>query len=155
GSREELDVIELADPPGLNFQWNRIEGLQGDLTPPYIGVNKRPILDYSHSEGSAIIGGYVYHCSAIAARFRGQYIFGDNVAKKIWALDETTSPPGKTLLCIMPTGAGPNSGSDYTGLSSFGLDQNNELYFCQMSSVGGYIYKLARSGPPPASRPFP
>ena len=54
-----------------------------------------------------------------------------------------------------PPGRGPNSGSDYTGLSSFGLDENNELYMCQMSSVGGQIYKLARSGPPPASRPFP
>jgi uncharacterized repeat protein (TIGR03806 family) len=155
GSREELDVIEPGDPPGLNFQWNRIEGLQGDLTPPYIGVNKRPILDYSHSEGQAIIGGYVYRGAEFAADLGGKYIFGDNVQKKVWALDETTSPAGKILLCFMPTGAGPNSGSDYTGLSSFGVDQNNELYLCQMSSVGGRIYKLARSGPPPASKPFP
>jgi len=155
GSREELDVIEPGDPAGLNFQWNRIEGLQGDLTAPYIGVNKRPILDYTHSEGQAIIGGYVYHGSEFAADLSGRYIFGDNVQKKIWALDESTSPVGKTLLCVMPTGSGPNSGSDYTGLSSFGLDLNNELFLCQMSSVGGRIYKLARSGPPPATKPFP
>src|SRR2546423_14150283 len=70
-------------------------------------------------------------------------------------LDESTSPPGKILLCVMPTGPRPNSGADYTGLSSFGLDQNNEIYLCQMSSVGGHIYSLARSGPPPASKPFP
>jgi uncharacterized repeat protein (TIGR03806 family) len=155
GTREELDVIEPTDPPGLNFQWDRIEGLQGDLTAPYIGVNKRPILDYTHGEGQAIIGGYVYRGSQFAADLGGKYIFGDNVQKKVWALDESTSPPGKILLCVMPTGSGPNSGSDYTGLSSFGLDQNNELYLCQMSSLGGQIYKLARSGPPPASRPFP
>ncbi|MDB6112098.1 MAG: hypothetical protein JWR69_3848 [Pedosphaera sp.] len=155
GTREELDVIEPTDLPGLNFQWDRIEGLQGDLTPPYIGVNKRPILDYTHSEGQAIIGGYVYHGNEFAVDLGGKYIFGDNVQRKVWALDESTSPPGKILLCTMPKGSGPNSGSDYTGLSSFGLDQNNELYICQMSSVGGQIYKLARSGPPPASRPFP
>ncbi len=155
GSREELDVIEPSDRPGLNFQWNRIEGLQGDLTPPYIGVNKRPIMDYTHSEGQAIIGGYVYHGSLFASDLGGKYIFGDNVQKKVWVLDESTSPPGKILLCIMPTGPGPNSGADYTGLSSFGLDQNNEIYFSQMSSVGGHIYTLARSGPPPASKPFP
>jgi uncharacterized repeat protein (TIGR03806 family) len=155
GAREELDVIEPGDPPGLNFQWDRIEGLQGNLTPPYIGVNKQPMLDYSHSEGQAIIGGYVYRGAEFAADLGGKYIFGDNVQKKVWALDETTSPAGKILLCVMPTGAGPNSGADYTGLSSFGLDQNNELYLCQMSSVGGRIYKLARSGPPPASKPFP
>jgi uncharacterized repeat protein (TIGR03806 family) len=155
GSREELDVIEPTDRAGLNFQWNIIEGLQGDLTPPYIGINKRPILDYTHSEGQAIIGGYVYHGSLFASDLAGKYIFGDNVQKKVWVLDESTSPVGKILLCVMPTGPGPNSGADYTGLSSFGLDQNNEIYFCQMSSVGGHIYTLARSGPPPASKPFP
>ncbi|EEF57830.1 LamG-like jellyroll fold domain-containing protein [Pedosphaera parvula] len=154
-SWEELDVIEPNDPPGLNFQWSVIEGLNGDLTPPYIGVNRRPILNYSHSEGQAIIGGYVYRGSQFAADLGGKYIFGDNVQKKIWALDESTTPAGKILLCTMPTGAGPNSGSDYTGLSSFGLDKNNELYLCQMSSVGGHIFKLARSGPPPVNRPIP
>jgi uncharacterized repeat protein (TIGR03806 family) len=155
GSREELNIIEPNDPPGLNFQWSVIEGLNGDLTPPYIGVNKRPVLDYTHSEGQAIIGGYVYRGSEFATDLGGKYIFADNVQKKVWALDETVNPPGKILLCVMPTGAGPNTGSDYTGLSSFGLDQSNELYFCQMSSVGGHIFKLARSGPPPATQPFP
>ncbi len=149
-SREEIDVVEPGDPAGLNFQWNRIEGLQGDLTPPYLGVNKRPILDYTHGEGQAVIGGYVYRGSEFTADLGGKYIFGDNVARKIWALDEFTSPAGKTLLCVLPLGTGPNSGSDYTGLSSFGLDHSNELYMCQMSSLGGRIYKLARSGPPPA-----
>ena len=155
GAREEIDLIEPTDPFGFNFQWNVIEGLQGDLTPPYVGVNKRPVLDYTHSEGQAVIGGHVYRGNAFAADLGGKYIFGDNVAKKIWAMDESTSPAGKTLLCIMPTGQGPNSGSDYTGLSSFGLDASNELYFCQMSSVGGQIFQLARTGPPPASQPFP
>ena len=155
GSREEIDVIEPTDPPGLNFQWDRIEGLQGDLTPPYPGVNKRPSLDYPHSEGNAVIGGYVYRGAEFAAYLGGKYLFGDNVRKIIWAMDESTVPAGKVALCVLPAGAGPNSGSDYTGLSSFGLDANHELYLCQLSSVGGRIYKLARTGPPPASRPLP
>ncbi len=37
----------------------------------------------------------------------------------------------------MPKGDGPNSGTDYTGLSSFGVDADGEIYFCQMSSIGG------------------
>jgi uncharacterized repeat protein (TIGR03806 family) len=155
GSREEIDLVEPGDPSGLNFQWNRIEGLQGDLIPPYIGVNKRPILDYPHSEGAAVIGGYVYRGAEFSVDLGGRYIFGDNVSRSIWALDESTIPAAKIYLCTLPLGSGPNSGSDYTGLSSFGLDANNELYLCQMSSVGGRIYKLARSGPPPLIRPFP
>ncbi len=154
GSREEIDIIELGES-ALNFQWNRIEGLNGDLVPPYPGINRRPVLDYNHSEGFAVIGGYVYRGSEFAADLGGRYIFGDNGSRVIWTLDETTVPAGKTALCVVPKGAGPNSGNDYTGLSSFGLDANNELYMCQMSSVGGRIYKLARSGPPPTSRPLP
>lgn len=155
GSREELDVIEPTDPPGLNFQWDRIEGLNGDLTPPYLGVNKRPILDYPHSQGAAIIGGYVYRGSRFRADLGGRYVFGDNVSRSVWVLDESTTPARKILLCVLPRGSGPNSGSDYTGLSSFGLDHDNELYLCQMSSVGGRIHTLARSGPPPVTRQFP
>jgi uncharacterized repeat protein (TIGR03806 family) len=156
-SREEIDVIEPSDPAGLNFQWSVIEGLGGDLTPPYIGVNKRPILDYTHASGDgyAVIGGYVYRGSQFAADLGGKYIFGDNVTRNIWALDESTSPASKILLCVMPRGPGVNSGSDYLGLSSFGLDANGELYLCQMGNLGGHIYRLARSGPPPASRPMP
>ena len=73
----------------------------------------------------------------------------------IWALDETATPVEKTLLCVMPKGTGPNSGTDYTGLSSFGTDADGEIYFCQMSSIGGRIYKLQRGGPPPPTKSMP
>ncbi len=154
GTREEVDVIEPGES-GLNFQWNRIEGLQGDLVPPYVGINRRPIMDYTHSEGAAVIGGYVYRGREFAADLGGKYIFGDNVFRTIWMLDETKSPPGKIALCTMPRGTGPNAGSDYCGLSSFGLDHNSEILMCQMSSIGGKLYKLARLGAPAASRPLP
>ncbi len=153
-TREELDVIEPGES-ALNFQWNIIEGLQGDLIPPYVGINRRPILDYTHSDGAAIIGGYVYRGKEFAADLGGKYIFGDNVSRVIWMLDESKSPAGKIPLCILPRGTGPNAGSDYLGLSSFGLNHSNEIVMCQMSSIGGRLYKLARSGAPVASRPLP
>lgn len=155
GSREEVDVIEPADPAGLNFQWPSVEGLGGDLTPPFIGVNKRPLIDYDHGEGNAIIGGVVYRGKLWADDLGGRYIFGDNGTGKIWALDERVNPPAKTRLCLLPFGPGPNSGSNYTGLSSFGVDQDGELYMCQMSSVAGHLFRLQREGPPPVRKPFP
>ncbi|KAB2664752.1 MAG: hypothetical protein DVB31_09710 [Verrucomicrobia bacterium] len=154
-SREEIDVIEPTDPFGLNFQWSVIEGLHGDLPSPHLGANKRPVLDYGHDEGQAVIGGYVYRGKEFAADLGGRYIFGDNVRGTIWAMDETTVPYGKILLCTLPKGPGVNSGSDYTGLSSFGVDAQGELYLCQMGNLGGRIHKLARTGPPPPSRDFP
>jgi uncharacterized repeat protein (TIGR03806 family) len=153
--REEIDIIEPTDPPGLNFQWPLIEGLRGDLNPPYIGVNKRPVIDYDHGQGNAVIGGLAYRGKRWADDLGGHYIFGDNGYGKIWALDERTNPPSKTLLCLFPFGPGPNSGSNYTGLSSFGVDHQGELYMCQMSSEGGHLYRLQRDGAPPVRKPFP
>lgn len=154
GSFEELDIIEPNDPPGLNFQWNRIEGRHGNLTPPYIGIDRPPVLDYPHSDGTAaIIGGYVYRGQEFATELGGRYIFGDNIANIIWALDESSIPAKKIFLCNLPRGSGPNSGNDYVGLSGFGYDQQNELYMCQLSSLGGHIYKLQRGGVAP--KPLP
>jgi uncharacterized repeat protein (TIGR03806 family) len=153
-AREEVDVIEPGES-GLNFQWPYCEGTLGKMPSKYIGISRGPVLDYPHTDGRAVIGGYVYRGKKFAADLGGKYIFGDNVFRTIWAMDETTTPVKKDLLCVMPKGAGPNSGSDYTGLSSFGEDANGEIYFCQMSSIGGQIYTLARGGPPPPTHPFP
>ncbi len=153
-SREEIDVIEPGES-GLNFQWNRCEGNLGKMTAPFIGISRGPVLDYPHSDGRAVIGGYVYRGGKFAADLGGKYIFGDNVLRTVWAMDETTSPFQKKLLCVMPKGTGPNSGTDYTGLSSFGTDADGEIYFCQMSSIGGSIYTLQRGGPPPTTHVLP
>jgi len=153
-AREEIDVIEPGES-GLNFQWNRCEGTLGEMKPPYLGISRGPLLDYPHSDGRAVIGGYVYRGREFAADLGGKYIFGDNVYHTIWVLDETTTPVKKTVLCVMPKGGGPNSGADYTGLSSFGVDAGGEIYLCQMSSIGGRIFTLARGGPPPPVHPMP
>ena len=153
-SREEIDVIEPGES-GLNFQWNRCEGTLGKMEEPYIGISRGPVLDYPHTDGRAIIGGHVYRGREFAADLGGKYIFGDNVMRTVWALDETTTPKTKIVLCVMPKGEGPNAGTDYTGLSSFGTDAAGELYFCQMSSIGGRIYRLARGGPPPPRQTLP
>ena len=153
-AREEIDVIEPGES-GLNFQWNYCEGTLGKMPSSYIGISRGPVLDYPHSDGRAIIGGYVYRGREFARDLGGKYIFGDNVYRTIWAMDETTTPVQKNVLCVIPKGDGPNSGADYTGLSSFGTDADGEIYLCQMSSIGGRIFKLARGGPPPPTHPMP
>jgi len=151
-SWEEVSVIG-ANESALNFQWDDIEGINGDLTGNYIGTNRRPIIHYSHSEGSAVIGGYVYRGAEFASDLGGKYLFGDNGTGTVWYLDESVTPPTKVALCQLPAGSGPSSGSNYVGLSSFGVDLDNELYLVQMSSLGGKIYKLSRTGSPPITLP--
>ena len=76
-----------------------------------------PIAEYSHQEGNAIIGGYVYHGAAISG-LQGTYVFGDLGTGKIWGLQEIgTNTWTRTLLAT----TGKN-------LTSFGQDQAGELY---------------------------
>ena len=154
--REEIDVIEPGDRHGVNFQWNLAEGRGTMLKSPFPGADRPPLYDYDHGEGQAVVGGYVYRGRQFEKQLGGKYVFGDNVQRKIWVLDQSQQPPRKILLCTLPEGDGPNSGSNYRGLSSFGLDADNELFVCQMSSVGGLIYRLAnKPQPTPVFQDFP
>ncbi|GEP41821.1 PQQ-dependent sugar dehydrogenase [Brevifollis gellanilyticus] len=152
GTREEVSVVDPGES-ALNFQWNRIEGLNGDLTQPYIGVNKRPIIDYGRSDGTAVIGGRIYRAGEFGSDLGGKYIFGDNVSGNMWYLDESTTPKSKVFLCTVPEGNGVNSGSDYRGISYFGTDNDNEFYICQLGTTSAQIYKLQRGGAPAPTMP--
>jgi hypothetical protein len=87
-----------------------------------------PIVEIPHPEGEAVIGGFVYHGTALAG-FENQYIFGD-LNGKIWSLLE--GPPNtftRTLLI--------DSGFS---ISSFGQDQNGELYVVDLGN--GRVLKI-------------
>ena len=84
--------------------------------------------EYSHTEGIAVIGGYVYHGSTLPG-LNSKYIYGDYGSGKVWALQyDGGALPVNTLL----------TDTDLN-ISSFGVDEQNELYFC---SLGGKIYVL-------------
>jgi uncharacterized repeat protein (TIGR03806 family) len=138
-TREEIDIIQR----GGNYQWAYEEGTYNGPKPkpsPVIGIENGPIYEYQHSNhNSCAIGGYVYR-GALHPDLYGQYIFGDNTSGRIWAMAcDFTNPPVVTELATLPSGS-----TDYTGLSSFGLDSNNELYMCRMGGPGE-ILKLIRT----------
>ena len=71
--------------------------------------------------------------------FMPKPLFGDNGSGRIWAMAYNGfSPPTLTNLCQFP-------GTSWTGLSSFGLDRNNEIYLCKMGSAGR-VYRLTKAG---------
>ncbi|MDB6118429.1 MAG: hypothetical protein JWO08_2210 [Verrucomicrobiaceae bacterium] len=153
GAQEELNVIDPADPKGLNFQWNVAEGVPEKAVKISIGVSRPPLMAYRHLEGRAIIAGYVYRGQEFTRDLGGKFILGDNVTGSVWYLDESTTPPSKHLLCTVPDGPGSNAGANYCGLSSFGVDAKGELYLCRLSSTEGSILKMSREGPPPVALP--
>ncbi len=123
---EEIDIVQK----GGNFGWNTMEGLH--CFNPSSGCNQSglvlPIVEYNHSEGNAVIGGFVYHGPAIPS-LQGIYLFADFGTGKIWELQET-SPNNWTRTLVMTTGF---------NISSFGQDQAGELYVVDLA---GRILRL-------------
>jgi len=118
----------------------------------YIGVERPPIYEYAHGEsGNCVIGGYVYRGEQFTKELGGKYIFGDNGSGRLWAMTwDGTNAPKVAYLCNMPPGV------NYTGLSSFGIDEKNELYLLKMGRPSK-IYKLVRADTPrqPISHALP
>jgi glucose/arabinose dehydrogenase len=125
---EEVDLLQR----GGNFGWNIMEGLH--CFKPAIGCNMSglvlPIAEYTHAEGAAVIGGFVYRGSAIPALV-GSYVFGDFGSGTIWRLTQDAS--GAWQRVTLFTG-GPNIGS-------FGRDAAGELYV--MDYGAGAILKVS------------
>jgi glucose/arabinose dehydrogenase len=86
-SREEINVQPPGPPPHVarNYGWPCTEGTFCTGTP---GCNCNapaltpPVFEYTHSEGIAVIGGYVYRGSALP-ELQGAYFFAD-LAGRIW-----------------------------------------------------------------------
>ncbi len=123
---EEIDIIHK----GANYGWNRMEGsLFYPSTASFDTTGfTMPVWEYQHPQGNSITGGYVYYGKS-APSLNGWYVFGDFVTGMVWAvrLDENMKAESRTLL-----------DTDYN-ISSFGLDQNNELY---VLDYNGKIYRL-------------
>ncbi len=140
--REEIDLVEK----GKNYGWNIMEGTLTYSSGSQIGL-ELPVWEYSHTEGIAVIGGYVYHGSSLIG-LNSKYIYGDYGSGKIWALQyDGATVPVNTLLA-----------DTSLNISSFGVDEKNELYFCSLS---GEIYVLKANvipvspSPTPSSTPSP
>jgi len=127
--REEIDVVEK----GKNYGWNIMEG---SLT--YSGGSQAglelPVWEYGRDEGISVIGGYVYRGSTMAGLY-SKYVYGDYGSGKVWALQYSEGVmPVNTLLVDTDL-----------NISSFGVDEQNELYLC---ALDGKIYVLADNTTP-------
>jgi hypothetical protein len=133
---EEIDIVGK----GKNYGWNIMEGTLTYSSGSQVGL-ELPVWEYSHAEGIAVIGGYVYHGSTLTG-LNSKYIYGDYGSGKVWALQyDGVAMPVNTLL------------SDTNlNISSFGIDENKELYFC---SLDGKIYVIRANVVPESPSPNP
>jgi glucose/arabinose dehydrogenase len=130
GKWEEIDIIEK----GANYGWNTMEGTH--CFSPSSGCDDTgltyPIAEYSHTQGVAVTGGYVYRGNKVPDLY-GKYIYGDYGSGLIWTIeyDGVNEPLNEFMM------------SSGLTISAFGVDKDNELYICDL---GGKIYKFYQPG---------
>ena len=137
---EEVNIIEK----GGNYGWDVMEGLH--CYEPNTGCNETgltsPVWEYSHDFGNSITGGFVYR-GTLAPSLAGRYVFADYGTGRIWALAWDGSDAAVEE--IMDTSL---------AISSFGVDEQQELY---VLAFNGRIYRFAEDTvtPPPPPPPPP
>ncbi len=121
----DWEVIHLIEN-GKNYGWNIIEG--SHCYPMGTECDKTglelPLYEYEWGEdGQAITGGYVYRGSDHPDLY-GKYVYGDYVFGTIWALEYEEG--GDTVNTKLLD-------TDFR-ISSFGVDQQGEIYIIDYSS---------------------
>jgi glucose/arabinose dehydrogenase len=126
---EEINIIES----GKNYGWRIMEAKhcynpETDCDTTGLVL---PIWEYGHNDmgGFSITGGFVYNGKS-APGLTGKYIYADYVVGKIWSLEYIDGKVTNKLL----------ADTDYM-ISTFGVDENNELYFATYGDQGR-IYKF-------------
>jgi glucose/arabinose dehydrogenase len=128
---EEVDLLQK----GANYGWRITEGTHC-YNPPsgcdMTGITP-PVKEYSHaSNDCSITGGYVYR-GKLRPDLVGAYVYGDYCTGRIWELRYGSGRVTSDSLLIRAP----------FQISSFGTDQENELYICSYSN--GAIYRFART----------
>ncbi len=125
-SWEEVDIITK----GGNYGWRIMEG-NHCFNPPEgcdpTGLTL-PIVEYSHSFGCSVTGGYVYRRRR-NPNLVGRYVFGDYCSGLIWALTETV-PGTWTMNQLLDSSL---------AISSFGEDERSNLYVVDHN---GAVYRV-------------
>jgi glucose/arabinose dehydrogenase len=151
---EEIDLVEA----GKNYGWKRKEGTflfnsNGSVSPdpaPDPALTN-PLAEYSHDDGIAVLGGFVYRGTVVLA-LPGKYIFGDLVAPgsssgRLFYLDDLNSATIKELRI------GNDERSLGLLLKGFGQDASGELYVLADTNIGptGTTGRILKIIPAPAS----
>jgi glucose/arabinose dehydrogenase len=127
GSYEEIS-FQAAGQGGGNYGWRIMEGFHC-YKPKNCQQDKliQPLLEYSHSQGSSVTGGYRYR-GAQLEHLQGAYLFGDFASGKIWMATERNSQWEYAELI-----------NTNFNISSFGEDASGELY---MLDYKGVVYSI-------------
>jgi glucose/arabinose dehydrogenase len=128
---EEVDFVAAGTPGPLNFGWSYFEGLHPFHDQPPAGETFiEPVVEYSHSEGCSITGGYVYRGGVMPA-WQGIYLYGDYCSGNVWGLIHGSDGSWQSRLLFQTSAR----------ISSFGVDEAEELYLADLGT--GDVLRLS------------
>jgi hypothetical protein len=130
--REEVNARPATSLGGENYGWRLMEGTACFLPPNCSSAGLvLPVLDYSHSEGCSVTGGYVYRGDALPILY-GRYLYSDYCQGWVRSFTYYNSSAVDRV--------------DWTGelspgtlVTSFGQDNAGELY---IMTAGGRLYRI-------------
>lgn len=145
GALEEVS-FQPAGVGGINYGWRCREGTRctnlGGCNSCNGFESEPPIHEYSHAGGRcSITGGYIYRGKKIWD-LRGTYFFADYCSNQIWSLRYDGAQINE--LTERTSELDPPGSPSITSITSFGQDQNGELYIVEQ---GGEIWRIIPSGP--------
>lgn len=139
---EEVNRVEK----GGNYGWSIIEATHCTDVMSEACNNPElidPVFKYSHDQGCAVIGGYVYRGSAIPG-LQGTYVYSDFCGGWVKGLLFDNQGNATQQLLAQGNGIGP---------SAFAEDHNGELYLLDVS--GAVIYQLREAADNSVNNNFP
>jgi len=128
---EEVDYQPAAWAGGANYLWRCYEGLHSYTScgTPALGVPTLPVVEYDHTNGCSIIGGYVYRGLAIPQLTgAGVFLYGDLCSGRIWGA--FGAGPARVGVQLLSSGL---------SITSFGEDDAGEVY---VVNYGGTVAKV-------------
>ncbi len=141
---EEVDFQPASSMGGENYGWNIMEGVHCFNSDRCNQTGLvLPIAEYDHSEGCAITGGFVYR-GVPFPRMKGVYFYADFCSGNIWGLKREGNSWQNTLLL-----------STAFNITSFGEDEEGNLYLADYSNGDIYLITDTSSSPSPSPSPPP
>ncbi len=127
---EEIDFTPAASTGGENYGWRMMEGFH--CYDPSSNCNDGsltlPILEYDHTLGCSVTGGFRYRGTAIPGLY-GAYLYGDYCTGRIWRAEQAGDGTWTSSQLI---------DSAYN-ISGWGEDRAGELY---LTDHNGSVYEL-------------
>ena len=134
GTLEEVNFQPFDSLGGENYGWRLMEG--SNCFNPTVNCDNGtlilPILEYGHTIGRSITGGYRYRGSQNPG-LEGVYFYGDFVTGLIWGATQNNAGEWTTIVLL----------DTDLSISAFGEDENGEVYLADFSSGDGIIFRIS------------